>query len=445
MTPRDDSNQAAALEQLFVRYWDNALTCAEAADLDQRLASDPVEREWFRLLTMHAVAAAELTAVNRAQAVPGPCSVLAEQKAPLVSRRHALRYAGAGVAAAILAGFGVVVGRRSNKQPSIRLTAARGTVRVMHADGTAAAPNGAVPPGGMITTHGIDSSAVIVYDDGSRVSLTGDSALTVANNGRWLLLQRGNALADVRPQPPDVVPFVMATNAATLIGLSSTVATLDHADQGDTEISVVHGLVSVATPTGEPLAVVKEGELLTVSADGNHKKQKVPQVPDNFAWDLSRPLPSGWHVGYREETPVGPVVRPKFWFDPYHRARMSQIRSNKDWTRGFFRLYSDSKIRVRYWVDRPGPSQLCICVRTGRSRSTESGVVQCDGAFAEARPHAWQTLEVRAGDMLDNMHTPAFPPPWVGFLVIFNTYQEDLNLKIAEFRVSRPNGDAGAG
>ncbi len=445
MTSHQDSNREAPIEHLFVRYWDNALSDAEAADLDRRLASDPVDREWFRLLTMHAVAAGELTAVNRAQAVPGPCSAPAEQKVPLVSRRRTMQYAGMGVAAAMLAGVGAVVGRRFDKQPSIRLTAARGIVKVLHADGTTAAPNGMVPPGGMVTTHGIDSSAVIAYEDGSRVSLTGDSALTVANDGRWLLLRRGNAMADVRPQPPDVVPFVMATSAATLIGLSSTVATLDHADQGDTEISVVHGLVSVATPTGEPLAVVKEGELLTVSADGNHKKQKVPQVPDTFAWDLSRPLPSGWHVGYREVMPTGPVVRPKFWFDPYHRARMCQIRSNKDWTRGFFRLYSDSKIRVRYWVDRAGPSQLCICVRTGRSRSSESGVVQCDGAFAEARPRAWQTLEVRAGDMLDNMHTPAFAPPWVGFLVIFNTYQEDINLKIAEFQVSRPNGGAGVG
>jgi hypothetical protein len=67
-------------------------------------------------------------------------------------------------------------------------------------------------------------------------------------------------------------------------------------------------------------------------------------------------------------------------------------------------------------------------------------MLECNGAFAQARPGEWQWLEVKAADMLDNMHTPMFPAPWVGFLVIFNTYEADLGLKIAEFRVSGPGG-----
>ena len=37
--------------------------------------------------------------------------------------------------------------------------------------------------------------------------------------------------------------------------------------------------------------------------------------------------------------------------------------------------------------------------------------------------------------MLANNHTPKFGAPWVPFLIIFNTYKEDLGLKIAEFLV----------
>jgi hypothetical protein len=166
----------------------------------------------------------------------------------------------------------------------------------------------------------------------------------------------------------------------------------------------------------------------------------MPATPDEFAWDLTRPLPDGWQVGTRRRTAEGPVVEPEFWFDPYHQARMSQIRSNKEWACGFFRLLPDSILRVRYWVDRPGPSQMCICVRTARSRSADTGMLECNGAFAEARPRQWQWLEVPAQDLLDNLHTPTFGPPWIGFLVIFNTYEVDLGLKVAEFRVTRPGG-----
>jgi hypothetical protein len=160
--------------------------------------------------------------------------------------------------------------------------------------------------------------------------------------------------------------------------------------------------------------------------------------PDTFAWDLTKPLPAGWNVGHREQTPDGPVVRPEFWFDPYHQAEMSQVRSDHQWARGFVRLFPESRVRVRYWVDRPGPSQVVLIVRTGRVADPATGVVECNGAFQATKPRTWQWLEVKAEDMHDNRHAPKFGPPWVVFLVIFNTYKEDLGLKIAEFCVTRP-------
>ena len=42
-----------------------------------------------------------------------------------------------------------------------------------------------------------------------------------------------------------------------------------------------------------------------------------------------------------------------------------------------------------------------------------------------------------------NKHAPKFGPPWVGFLVIFNTFEIDLGLEVAEFRVTRLGGAAG--
>ncbi len=194
-------------------------------------------------------------------------------------------------------------------------------------------------------------------------------------------------------------------------------------------------MVAVDSPTGQSLGIVRAGEILTVRADGDRTKQVTPATPDEFAWDLSRPLPSGWNVGQREETADGPVVVPEYWLDPYYQVEMCQIRSDHQWARGFFRLHPDSIIRVRYWVDKPGPSQLVVCVRKGSHSEPATGVMECNSAFARARPEAWQVLEVRASDMLDNVHAPKFDAPWIGFLVIFNTYRSDIGLKVAGFEV----------
>jgi hypothetical protein len=61
-----------------------------------------------------------------------------------------------------------------------------------------------------------------------------------------------------------------------------------------------------------------------------------------------------------------------------------------------------------------------------------------------ARPREWQWLEVKASDMLDNRHAPRFGAPWVAFLVIFNTFETDLDLKVSDFRVDPPPGAPGA-
>jgi hypothetical protein len=41
--------------------------------------------------------------------------------------------------------------------------------------------------------------------------------------------------------------------------------------------------------------------------------------------------------------------------------------------------------------------------------------------------------------MFDTVHAPKFDAPWVGFLVIFNTYRSDIGLRIAKFEVIGPS------
>jgi hypothetical protein len=326
----------------------------------------------------------------------------------------------------------------------VHLTATVGEVTLKAAGGREVPfTGGPVPADAVVSTVGPSSSAVLKFADGSEVSLGGEAVAAVADRGRRLNLLRGTLTATVPAQTAGGERLSVGTTEASCSRLGGAVLTLSRTLQATTEVGVQTGRAAVADAAGEPLEVVHSGEVLTVRADGRHHKGPLEPARAEFAWDLTRPLPEGWTVGVREVTADGPVVRPVRWFDPYHKAEMYQIRSDHQWARGFARLVPDSAFRVRYRVDRPGRGQLTVIVRTDTVSQSDTGVVECNGAFDGARPGEWQWLEVKAGAMLDNPHTPKFGPPWVAFLIIVNTYQEDLGLQIAALQVVPPAPAAG--
>lgn len=423
MNPAPD----ARLTDLFVRYWDNALTVAETEELAARLAADAAVRDEFRLLSLQAVAAGE----------PLPKPLPSVRPARRLSRRQVLGLVGGGVAVSIVAG---VFGRRfwwGESADPVNLTAAAGEVTLKTVAGETPATSGVVPADAVVTTVGPSSSAMLHFADGSDVSLAGDSAVTVVGKGRKLLVLRGTATATVPLPVAGFDSITVGTTEATVSRLGGAVLTLSRTIQ-TTQVGVQSGRASVADAAGDPLEVVHPGEYLTVQSDGRHHKKPVEPVSESCVWDLSRPLPEGWAVGTREVTADGPVVRPVRWFDPYHHAEMYQIRSDHRWYAGFAKLVPDSTFRVKYWVEKPGRSQLVACVRKDDLGQSDTGVIECNDAFVNARPREWQVLEVKTGKMLDNKHTPKFGAPWVAFLIIFNTYEEDLGLKVASFQVIPP-------
>ncbi|HEX3150019.1 MAG TPA: hypothetical protein VHR66_18220 [Gemmataceae bacterium] len=423
MSPNPDTG----LTDLFVRYWDNALTPAEAGGLAARLASDPVARDEFRLLSLQAVAAAE----------PLPAPAPAIPAARRWSRRQVLGLVGGGVAASVAA---TILGRQfliGEKADPVNLTASAGDVTLKTAAGEIGATTGLVPADAVVTTVGPSSSAVLHFADGSDVSLAGDSAVTVVGKGRKLMVLRGTATATVPMPIAGAESITVGTTEATVSRLGGAVLTLSRTLQM-TQVGVQTGRATVADAAGDPLEVVHPGEYLTVQSDGRHQKKPVEPVSESCVWDLSRPLPEGWAVGTREVTADGPIVRPVRWFDPYHHAEMYQIRSDHRWYAGFAKCLPDTTFRVKYWVEKPGRSQLVACVRKDDLSQSDTGVIECNDAFLNAKPREWQWLNVKAGKMLDNKHTPKFGAPWVAFLIIFNTYQEDLGLRIASFEVIPP-------
>jgi|GEM_PF-3174785 len=428
------------LDELFVRYWDNALTPAEADELAALLASDPGAREWFQFLAAQAVASAELLTVPALGEDRMPTLPSRRIESRRWSRRKILGFIGGGLAAGISA---VVFGRSfwgdsENRGTGVQILRSQGNVFVREVDGSTNPAAESVPTGATIATQGFSSTATLAYPDGSTVLVLGDSALTVQENGRLLLLQQGTASAELRPREYDQ-RLTLTTSLLTLARVNDTAITVGQGRQSS-EVEVHHGSVSVSAPTGEPLAVVRQGELLTVAANGVHTQQPAPVTPDEFSWDLRVPLPEGWQVGHREVVDGTPVIRCEAWPDPYYNGTvMHQIRSNQQWGRGLFRVVENSTVNVQYRAKRSSPKgQVCFCVRTPDSWRSETGMLEYNSGFEATKPGEWRWLRIPAASMLPNKHTPAFGAPWIGFLVIFNTFELDVGLEIAEFRISPP-------
>jgi hypothetical protein len=323
----------------------------------------------------------------------------------------------------------------------VRLGSVRGTVKLCDADGRALPTDGPVPPGSTVATSGPGASVVLFFPNGTNVALTEDSAVTLGPSAEQLRVEKGVVAADVRPPRVGGHPLTLTTDETVLTGQGGAIMTLYQA-AAVTEVGVQRGSVNVAAPGGRVLGEVRDGELLTVHAGGDWQKQAIPSTPDSYALDLTRPLASGWTVGRIEREGKQPVLVPEVYADPYYNGRkMYQVRSNKVWARGFFRIEPDSVVRVKYRVKKAGPGQVCFCVRTTDVRSPETGMLEWNGDYGSHAPgrDGWRELAVRADKMLNNKHDPRFRAPWIGFLFIFNTYDADLGLQIGEFRVSPTN------
>jgi ferric-dicitrate binding protein FerR (iron transport regulator) len=435
------------LDELFVRYWDNALSQAEVDELSAMLANDPVAREWFQILIAQAVVAAELTSVPLPLASVQPASAL--QKKPRDSKRWSRRAALGLFSGTIAASVGAALWGYSWWESScdpkhakrVRISESKGAAMIRTPEGQTLPAEGFVPVGGTVATQGFGSTATLAFEDGSTVLLHSDSTISVQGDGQVLQLHKGTASADLRPRENEE-RITLATTLLTLAHVHNTAITVGLGAK-TAEVEVYQGTVSVSAPTGEPMTVVREGELLTVGQNGVRSQQPAPATPEHFVWDLTVPLPEVWHVGHREVVDGTPVVRCEPYADPYYKGTvMQQIRSDNRWGRGFFSLAKGSTIYVRYRAKVESPrGQVCFCVRTKQTHCSDTGMLEYNGGFKACPDGKFKELRIDAESMAidpGNNHQPKFGPPWVGFLVIFNTFGPDVGLEVAELRIDPP-------
>lgn len=426
----DHSPGDQRLHELLVRYFDHALSPAEAEELDRLLADEPRAEEFIEAFCLQTLATSE------------PPGAGARWQGPSLRRQR--RWV---IPVSLAAGFVLVAALFLLVQSRPSPTAARsallarftGEVRVHKATtGTQTRSGARIDVGDTISTVGVSASAVLAYPDGTSVVLTGDTVVTVGDSpdGRRLVVRQGVVSAEMSAEESRE-PFAIETEEAqTFPSLGAKLALSRRPAQ--TEVGVTEGHVRVTDPQGDPLMNMNGGEVATVGPDRAATKAATSRPAEEYAWDLAAPLPGGWGLGEREVGPSGAVVRPRFWNDPFIGRPACQIRSDNRWVRGLVALHPESIIRARVKADRPGRGQFLIIARPEPAIGHSCAVLQAPWPFATEANGTWQTVELRAADLVPEKPPLNFGPPWIGFLVIFNTYDSDLGLQVSEVRITRP-------
>lgn len=341
--------EQADLEGLLSGLCDGTLGPEDLHRLGEWITADPsARRQYLEYLDLHAA----LTG-GPSLAVPEPTPRRASPAATPERRRRLrlVHWAGGLAAAAAVAalalwtvlqlGKGPVDPRRESPDSSggalagARLVELQGWVEAQARPGEAAEVQvGAeVRPGQTLRTGPDDSFAVLELPDASRLELSADTQIRLADDdprqGRRLILSSGLLRADVRPQPPGRLLTVVTPQAEIVVlGTCFRVAAVPATA---TEVETEAGTVRLTRLTDGASVEVPAGSAALAAADPDPMDVRpVPQVPATprirsdfggaaaltFAPDGARLLAAAPRRGALLDVQTGRPVAPPVAFGP---------------------------------------------------------------------------------------------------------------------------------
>ena len=247
-------------QDLVNGYCSGSLSKAEFAELENRLRES---REMRRLLIEYRSIEAGLPsaiAAGRDEQV----ELRFEKKNSSIRR---LRFALLATAAGFLLMFGLNIFGPDSEPQLATLDSLTGSVRWTGTGGQVVddVQSGRALTGGTIECLSVDSSANLEFPDGSTVTISGVSALTISDDGhKELHLREGNLSATVTPQP-EGKPLRMLTPTAELEVLGTQFDVT--AAETQTKITVNEGLVRVKRLTDGKFTDVKAAHSLVATIE----------------------------------------------------------------------------------------------------------------------------------------------------------------------------------
>ncbi len=320
---------------------------------------------------------------------------------------------------------------------SLLLHQVTGDIRLIRADSSIekALSGTKVAVGDTVTIGNDKSGAALVYQDGTRVVMVGNTTVTTGGKtGKQLVIHRGLIGAIVKPQPADK-PLVFVTPKAKLRvrGTRFTV----HADGGQTDLSVREGKVqltrisdghSIDVPGGKRAVTGSELNKLTLLA--------LDTAPSEWSMDFENGLPSNWRCGIpvkgNKEAGFNGGVRAdrKVQKD----GVFFSICTPKLWKKGLFTSNADTHLHFRYKLNKPDWFQLFLSTRSFESNRPVVATYRfkIDKLWWPLRAGQWRTATIPLsafGRVSDLSETP-FSPDELPFELLFSSKDNDLSLVI---------------
>ena len=189
-------------------------------------------------------------------------------------------------------------------------------IRIVDADGTALPVSQAGEPIDLRQNETIETSqatdfAEIVYADGTRVELLGETTVRLAetsDGAKQLSVLSGVIHADVSPQP-EGRPLRIITRAATLEVLGTTLGV--EVREASTQLGVATGRVAMTRKVDGRRVEVEAGRYATATESANEPFQThpFPDLPTLWSEDFENGLPVGWRTGELVDTQGAAAVQ----------------------------------------------------------------------------------------------------------------------------------------
>lgn len=256
-------NERKPTLELLLRYLDNDLSSDERTDVEDLLRQDQAAREMLREIAQQAVVVADVARVSGATRVGKPSDVSSETRGRSAGRQRLL------LTVATIAFLAATVSmlRRGGEPEIVTIKALNGPVEWIGSGGrvTEELAVGRALPGGTIELLSADSWIEVEFHDGSTVTLSGQSAVTISEQKqKELRLRYGSLSANVQPQPADC-PMLVHTPSAELkvLGTQFNVDALTES----TRLAVNEGSVRLKRLTDGKEIVVPAKHAVTASME----------------------------------------------------------------------------------------------------------------------------------------------------------------------------------
>jgi len=287
-------------------------------------------------------------------------------RAGAVSRRSWLAWGGLSALAAVTAVI-MLAGHQEPSAASSSLTLEQfsGVVSVTDSRGRLARLNPGMRFTASITVTTTDpmSFTTLVYGDGTRVLVAGDSQATFSVGGRKTVeTTAGTISAAVTPQPAGS-PMLLMTPRARLEVLGTEFSVVAGADR--TDLHVTRGAVRFTRVADGQSVEVVEGK--QVEADISLSTLTVHDAkPASGTWgeDFEAGLPRSWLSGTftGQRLPIGSRGAVKAQFD--EALQVYGVATPHPWVEGLFVVQADTHLHVTYRMEQPEWVNLFFITRT---------------------------------------------------------------------------------